>query len=128
MPSLTRTGVLQVMSPKQNYLAYGSETTSGFHLLDLSDGLVSGVNSFALTPYPNLPPIIFNRFIVLSSPMRPPSTHGDPSGPATKMHSRATSTPPTRGGGNLPTNPQGSLVLVPLPAPRTIRNALQIVT
>jgi hypothetical protein len=45
MPSMMGTEVLQVLSLKQNFLAYGSETSTEFYLLNLSDGWVSGVNS-----------------------------------------------------------------------------------
>ena len=59
MPSMTGTGVLQVLSLKQIFLAYSSETSSEFYLLDLSDASASGVNSIC----PGVPTPIFHHFV-----------------------------------------------------------------
>jgi hypothetical protein len=58
MPTMTGTGVLQVMSinPKK-FLAYGSDNWSDYILLDLPDGSRSSVNLFAQAARPN-PPIL----------------------------------------------------------------------
>jgi hypothetical protein len=59
MPSMTGTGVRQDLSRKQIFLAYGSETSSEFYLLDLSDGLASGANSIC----PGVPTPTFHHFV-----------------------------------------------------------------
>ncbi len=122
MPSMTGTGVLQVLSLKQNFPHLLLGQFKWIYLLELFDGLEI-LREFICPDSPannlHLSTMLWITEFILLFMMSPPT---NPSGPARNLRSRTNPTPPNHGGATSTKHPPPrrqplrSLEMVPRPA------------